>query len=402
MPHNTMSHSVRRAPSAVVVVGLAAITGLVPFAIDMYLASLPDIGREFTAPTWATQLTLTGYLLLLGAGQLVAGPITDAVGRRRPLIVGLSLFVIGAVLAAVAPSMAWLVVARLVQAIGGALAAVVANSTVRDRSSGHAATQLFAVLMTVTAVAPIIAPAIGGWLDAVLGWRSVFWVLAGLGITTLIYALAFLKESHPTEARQPLALGTTMRGYAALLSSRGFALPWAAMISMFMLLFTYIGGASYVYQDNYGVSSEAFGLLFAVAGVALMVGASAATRLAKRLQQHVLALSGVSIAAIGSVITVVATLVGAPIGILVVGVSVIMLGLGVAEPALMSNSMSAVKENAGQAAALLGAGQFVLGAAASGIAGVVVAFGPAAWALMLLVIVTLALALSHVSARTRH
>ncbi|MGO2111367.1 MAG: MFS transporter, partial [Pseudoclavibacter sp.] len=118
--------------------------------------------------------------------------------------------------------MSWLVAARLIQAIGGALAAVVANSTVRDKASGHAATQLFAVLMTVTAVAPIIAPAIGGWLDAALGWRSVFWVLAALGALTLLYALVCLKESHPAERRKPLALGATMRGYGALRSSRGF------------------------------------------------------------------------------------------------------------------------------------------------------------------------------------
>ncbi|MGO2112946.1 MAG: MFS transporter, partial [Pseudoclavibacter sp.] len=184
-------------------------------------------------------------------------------------------------------------------------------------------------------------------------------------------------------------------------SSRGFAVPWAAMIAMFMLLFTYIGGASYVYQDDYGVTSEAFGLLFAIAGFALMVGAAAASRSAQRLPQKVLALTGVGISAIGAVIAVAVTVISAPIWALVVGVSVIMLGLGVAEPALMSNSMSAVEENTGQAAALLGAGQFVLGAAASGIAGVFITFGPSAWAAMLLAIVVLALTLSFASIRAR-
>ncbi|WP_236568057.1 MULTISPECIES: multidrug effflux MFS transporter [unclassified Nocardiopsis] len=398
---NTMAPISSRTAQPTVVVGLAAIVGLVPFAIDMYLASLPDIGREFSAPVWATQLTLTGYLLLLGAGQLVAGPITDAVGRRRPLIVGLALFVIGSVIAALAPTMTWLIVARLFQATGGALAAVVANSTVRDRASGHAATQLFAVLMTVTALAPIVAPAVGGWLDTVLGWRSVFWALAILGIVTLLYAAAFLKESHPVERRRPLAIGSTVRGYLSLISNRAFVLPWAAMVSMFMLLFAYIGGASYVYQDDYGVSSEAFGLLFASTGIALMAGALGASRLAKRLQQNTLAVTGVALSGVGSALAVIVTITGAPIGLLVASIAVIMLGLGVSEPALMSNSLSSVEENTGQAAALLGAGQFVFGATTSGIAGLVVAFGPVAWTVLLLAIVLVALMLSLASTRTR-
>lgn len=397
--NHTMAPVSSRAAAPTVVVGLAAIVGLVPFAIDMYLASLPDIGQEFSAPVWATQLTLTGYLLLLGAGQLVAGPITDAVGRRRPLLVGLALFVAGSVLAAVAPSMSWLIVARLLQASGGALGAVVANATVRDRASGHAATQLFAVLMTVTALAPIVAPAVGGWLDGLLGWRSVFWVLAILGVLTSLYAAAFLKESHPAERRTPLALASTVRGYSILLTSRSFILPWAAVISMFMLLFAYIGGASYIYQDDYGVSSEAFGLLFSCTGIALMAGAFGANRLAKRLEQNTLAVTGVALSVIGSALAVLVTVAGAPIGALVASIAVIMLGLGVAEPALMSNSLSSVEKNTGQAAALLGAGQFILGAAASGIAGLVVASGPIAWAALLLAIVLLALILSLASAR---
>ncbi|GAA5223688.1 multidrug effflux MFS transporter [Membranihabitans marinus] len=394
-----MAPEVTQRVKPTVVLGLASIVGLVPFAIDMYLASLPDISQEFAAPVWATQLTLTGYLLLLGAGQLVAGPITDAVGRRGPLMVGLVLFVAGAVLAALAPSMLWLIIARLLQAVGGALAAVVANATVRDRASGEGATQLFAVLMTVTALAPIIAPAVGGWLDGAWGWRSVFWALAALGAAVLLYCALFLKESHPAENRSTLALGSTLRGYGSLLTSRSFVLPWAAMVSMFMLLFAYIGGASYIYQDDYGVSSEAFGLLFASTGIALMVGAFAANRLAKTVRQHTLVLTGVALAGLGAALALTVAVTGTPIGALVGSIAVIMLGLGVSEPALMSNALSSVEENTGQAAALLGAGQFVLGAAAAGVTGMVVAFGPTAWTALLLAIVALALALSTGSAR---
>ena len=124
---------------------LAAVLGVGPFAIDMYLASLPEIGADFAAPSWMVQLTLTGYLIMLGAGQLVAGPVTDAFGRRRPLLLGLTIFIAACLLAAAAPSMAVLVVARMLQGAGAAMAFVVINSAVRDRVSGDAATRAFAV-----------------------------------------------------------------------------------------------------------------------------------------------------------------------------------------------------------------------------------------------------------------
>ncbi len=394
----TPTPATRRVTPAVVV-ALASIVGLVPFAIDMYLASLPEIGREFSAPNWATQLTLTGYLLLLGAGQLVAGPVTDAAGRRRPLLLGIGLFVIGSVTAALAPSMAVLVLARLLQGVGGALATVVANSSVRDRATGESATKLFAVLMTVTALAPIVAPAVGGWLDGLFGWRSVFWALAGLGTAVLILVTLFLQESLPVERRSRLAIAPVLRAYGSLLTTGAFLLPVAAMVSMFMLLFAYIGGSSYVYQDDYGVGSEAFGLLFASTAIALLIGASLANRLAARLSQQKLALLGVSVSVAGGVLAVLVTLAHLPIGALVGTMAVMMLGLGVSEPALMSNSLSAVEENTGQAAAMLGAGQFVLGSAASTAAGAAAGFGPTAWTCLLLAAVLLALLLSLVSSQ---
>ncbi|GAB3181744.1 multidrug effflux MFS transporter [Nesterenkonia halophila] len=384
---------------APVVLTLAAIVGLVPFAIDMYLASLPDIGEEFSAPAWITQLTLTGYLLLLGAGQLVAGPITDAVGRRRPLLLGLGLFTIGSLIAAAAPSMAVLVLARLLQGAGGALAAVVANSSVRDRVEGQAATRLFAVLMTVTALAPIVAPAAGGWLDGQFGWRSVFWVLAGLGVIVLLLVIPTLEESLPAERRSRLALGAVLRAYGSLLSSGAFLLPLAALISMFLLLFSYIGGSSYVYQEDYGVSSETFGVLFGSTGIALLIGAFVANRASARMTQPCLALLGVSLSVVGGVLALLITLAGLPLGALVGAMVVMMLGLGISEPALMSTSLSAVEENAGQAAALLGAGQFVLGAGASAVSGAAAGVGPAVWAGLLLAVVLLALVLSLIAAR---
>jgi len=393
-----MSTSVRLRLS--ITLSLAAIVGLVPFAIDMYLASLPQISQEFTAPVWVTQLTLTGYLLLLGLGQLLAGPLSDAIGRRTPLLTGLALFVIGSIIAALAPNITTLVLARLLQGIGGALAAVVATSTVRDRVQGPAAMKLFAVLMTVSALAPIIAPAAGGLLEGAAGWRSVFWTLAGLGAVVSLTSWFALPESLPQASRHRLKVRGVLTAYTGLLRTRTFSLPLAALATMFMVLFTYIGGASYVYQDQFGINPQTFGLIFGGTGIMLMLGAVAANRLADRTSTYRLSVLGITICLIGAAAAGIVAAVGMPLGALVAAMGVAMFGLGLSEPALMSLCMSAVQRHTGQAAALIGAGQFGLGAVATTIAGTLAAQGALPWTLLLAGLTTIALTLTLIGSRT--
>ena len=358
----------------------AAVVGLLPFAADMYLSSLPAIGDAFDSPVWVTQLTLTGFLLVLGLGQLVAGPITDALGRRRPLLLGLGLFTAGSLLAALAPSMAVLVAGRLLQGVGGALAVVIANSSVRDRTSGDAATRLYAVLMTVAGLAPVIAPTAGGVLEQIVGWRSVFIALAVLGALVTVGAAAFLPESLQQPSRTPFAPSGLASLYAGLLRTRGFAAPLAALSALFMMLFAYIGGASYVYQDHYGLDPAAFGLVFGATGLAFLLGAVIAHRVAGSMPAMRQALVGSAVALGGGAAAVLATAAGAPLVFVVLGLAVGLLGLGIAEPPLMSRCMSAVESSSGAAAALVGASQYALGAAATVVAGVLAASSPVLWA----------------------
>ena len=358
----------------------AAVVGLLPFAADMYLSSLPAIGAEFDAPVWVTQLTLTGFLLVLGLGQLVTGPITDALGRRRPLLFGLGLFTLGSLLAALAPSMAVLVAGRLLQGVAGALAVVIANSSVRDSAAGTAATRLYAVLMTVAGLAPVIAPTAGGLLEQVVGWRSVFIALTVLGALVMASAATFLPESLPQARRTPFAPRGLASLYGGLLRTRAFAVPLAALSALFMMLFAYIGGASYVYQDHYGLDPAAFGLLFGATGLAFLLGAVIAHRLAGSLPAVRQALVGSLVALGGGAAAVLATAAGAPMLFVVLGMAVGLLGLGIAEPPLMSRCMSAVESSTGAAAALIGASQYALGAAATVVAGVLAARSPVLWA----------------------
>lgn len=378
---------------------LAAVLGVGPFAIDMYLASLPEIGADFAAPSWTVQLTLTGYLIMLGAGQLVAGPVTDAIGRRRPLLLGLSIFIAACLLAAAAPSMAVLVVARMLQGAGAAMAFVVINSAVRDRVSGDAATRAFAVLVTVTSVIPMISPAVGGWVGELFGWRPVFLVLALIGAVSLGIVFRWLPESLPAQRRVPLAFAPVLRAYAGRQRSRWMLVPLGALAGTFVYLFCYLGGASYVYQGHYGVGQADFGMIFGVTGFASVGGAVIGHRLAHRLTTGQLGVLGMLIMVAGGVMATATALCTESLFLLALSVGFGLLSLGACEPAFMSLCMSSATSNVGAASALLGATQFLSGALTTALIAFPATLAPWAWAATMLGVAVVSLGLALLASR---
>lgn len=366
-----------------IVLVLTGAAALPPLAIDMYLASLPEISRVFDVPVSISQLTLTLFLLMLGVGQLIAGPVTDAVGRKKPLVTGLAVFAAGGVLAALAPTMGFLIFARLLQGAGGSIAVVVAYSSIRDHASGSAATKLYAVLMSVVGIAPVIAPTVGGFIDELFGWRAIFWALAALGVLLVLGAVMLMPESLPPARREPLALGASFRSYRVLLGTRAFVVPAAALVTFFGLLFAYIGGSSYVYQGHYGLSAGEFGVVFGASGLAMLVGTVLVNRLSGHFASLAIALAGGLITVVGAVAAVIAVSASSAFAPLLIAVVVTLFGLGLTEPALMGESMSSLQRNAGQAAALLGGSQFLLGAVATILIAPVSEASPAMWALVL-------------------
>jgi DHA1 family bicyclomycin/chloramphenicol resistance-like MFS transporter len=388
------------APPRSFTIALGAITALGPFAIDTYLSSLPSIGTEFGVTQAVTQLTLTGYLLALGLGQFVSGPLTDAFGRRRPLLAGLALFVLGCVLAAAAPSMTVLIASRLVQGVAGSLVFVVALSSVGDRAKGDQATRLFAALMVVAMTGPIIAPALGGVIEQFLGWRAVFVVLAALGVAATGLAFFILPESLPIADRAPMRLGPVLVIYGRLLTRVRFLLPWAAMSVAFVFLFSYIGGASYVYQGHYGLKQAQFGLVFGVTGVAALLGAVAANYLAHRISTSKLAIVGASVSFSGTVVALGGAWLDLPLAVVAAGIGIGIVGIGSLEAALMSICMTAAGDNRGSASGLIGAAQYLLGAAATATVAVVAVRSAEAWATLMSVAAGLCLILTVITVLT--
>ncbi|WP_223552512.1 multidrug effflux MFS transporter [Pseudomonas sp. BF-R-01] len=380
-------------------VSLAVIGALGPSAVDMYLASLPDIAHEYASSYASVQLTLTVFLLAMGAGQLVFGPMVDTLGRRRPLLAGLLVFSLSSLTAALAPSLEWLLVARFVQGLGSALTLVVIMSMVRDVAEGARAAQIFALLMTIEGLAPVIAPALGGFLSGHFGWRAIMVVLAVLGAGVLLNSVLALKETLPAEKRlawQPYAIMCT---YANIWRDPNFLLPALALAAVFFFLFAYIAGAAFVYQTHFGLSATSFGLVFGATGVAILLGAITAGRLVSRFGLSTLALFGAGCMLMGTLLTLVFAL-GEPhlIGV-VAGVALSLFGLGVCETTLMSLAMASQVRALGSTAALLGAFQLVISSSSTPLAGAVVERGVVEWALLLMLSALLVWGLTWLTTR---
>ncbi|GGU50798.1 Bcr/CflA family drug resistance efflux transporter [Pseudomonas laurentiana] len=394
-------HGVTQHPSPPVrfAVALALIGALGPSAVDMYLASMPAIAAEFRTSYAAVQLTLTVFLLAMGAGQLLFGPLIDALGRRRPLLAGLLLFILSSLWAARAETLDVLVVARFVQGLGSALTLVVIMSMVRDVAEGARAAQLFALLMTIEGLAPVFAPALGGVVGAHYGWRMIMLVLAAVGVVVLLNASLVLKETLPANQRMALRPIACLRTYGRIAADPQFLRPALALAAVFFFLFAYIGGAAYVYQHHYGLSVEAFGSLFGATGIAILLGAITAGRLVARKGLGRLALAGAGCMLVGSLLVLIGAVTASGLVGIVAGMALAMFGLGVAESTLMSMAMASQTRALGSTAALLGAFQLIISSFATPLSGIMAPLGPPHWALLLALAAALVAVLVRASAR---
>jgi DHA1 family bicyclomycin/chloramphenicol resistance-like MFS transporter len=340
-----------------------------PLSLDMYLPGLPQLGRELDASASATQLTLTACLAGLALGQLVAGPLSDRLGRRRPLLAGVALYAAASLLCALSPSIAVLILLRFVQGAAGAAGIVIGRAVVRDLYEGDAAARLFSSLMLVGGVAPILAPVIGGQLLHVTDWRGIFVVLAGLGAALLLAAFVGLSESLPPERRSSEGLAGTRRALRVLAADRRFA--GYAMTSGFVMgaMFAYIAGSPFVLQEIYGLSPQAYSLVFAANGLGIVAASYLSRSLIGRLRPAQLVHAGVAIAAVGAALLLVTVLLEAPVGFVLPALFLVVSPVGLVGPNATALALADHPSIAGAASALLGVAQFLIGAVAAPLVG---------------------------------
>ena len=361
---------------------LGFLTALGPLTIDMYLPSLPTISTDLQASAAAVQLTLTGTLVGLAFGQLLVGPLSDAVGRRMPLLAGIAVHVLASVLCVIAPNLATLGTLRVLQGLGAAAAAVVATAMVRDLFDGLSAARLFSRLMLVVGVAPILAPTIGGLVLNWTSWRGVFVVLTVIGVTIMAMSALVLPETLPATRRRNGGVLGTVGDYGRLFTDRVYVgLILVAGLAM-AALFAYVSGSSYVLQDSYGLSEQQFALVFAGGAVGLIGATQLNVRLLRRwTPQQIMGVSllaGLGFALV--LLVLAATEVGGLVGILI-PLWLTLATVGLIMPNAPALALSRHGEAAGTAAALLGAVQFGVGALAAPLVGVL-GVGPVAMSIV--------------------
>lgn len=257
-----------RAPSHALTLGLLSAIGL--FALDMYLPALPTISANLHADSHAVQASLISFFAAMAVSQIVYGPLSDMFGRKRPLYVGLVLYIIGAIGCALSPSIDWLVGFRFLQGMGACAGVVIARAIVRDLHTGPAAAQLMSRLMLVFSVSPILAPLAGSLVTVFGDWRLIFWVMVGAGLLGLVVALFFLEETRLPAARSESSLGSALKSYATLVRDpyyMGLVLIASFGMSSYMI---YVANSAFVLIEHYGLSPSFYSIVFSCNAVAFI------------------------------------------------------------------------------------------------------------------------------------
>ena len=351
-----------------IVVLLGALAMLGPFSIDTYLPGFPAIAKTFGTKIEVVEITLAVYFVGLAFGQLFYGPFADSVGRKKPLYIGLVMYILASLGCAFAPNIATLTVLRFVQAIGGCAPMLISRTVVRDYFQPREAARIFSFLMLVVGVSPVIAPLIGGWLVVHLNWRANFYMVSIMGALILLFVFLFLKESLPAEQRRPLNLGYTMRLYGSLLREPIF-MTYALSGSFIAAgMFAYLEGSPLVFIELNHVSADRFGLFFGAIAVGLVAAAQINGFLVRKVHPHVLFRWVLIIAAIAGVTLFITAETGA-FGFwgILVPLFVFVSCNGAAFPNATALALAPHGKDAGSAAAVLGCIQFALGGLGGGL-----------------------------------
>lgn len=357
--------------TAATVALLGALTAVGPFAIDMYVPGFPEMGRSLGASDSAIQLSMTAFLAGLVTGQLLIGPLSDSLGRRRPLLAGTALFAALSLVCALAPDIAVLNGLRFLQGVAGAAGMVLARAVLTDLFHGPRLPRYFSLLGMVLGVAPVIAPVLGTGILAAGSWRTVFVALAVLGAVLFVAVLAALPESLPAEQRHPGGIGGTFRAMGGLLRHRAFLGCALTLGFAAAALFSYIAGSSFVFQEVYGTSAARYSLVFAVNAGAMMLAGAAFGALSGRLPIPALLGGSVTlaVAAAAAHVALIGT-VGGSTTLTWICLFAVSAGIGGIFPAAMSLGQALGRPATGAASAVLGGLQFLFGAAASPLTGV--------------------------------
>ena len=341
---------------------LALLTSLGPLSIDMYLPALPQMASDFGVSTQMVANTLPAYFLGLALGQLIYGPLSDRIGRKKPLYFGLLLYIVASMLCVFATSEWSLIAARILQAVGGCVGVVIARAAIRDRLDMQASAQAFASMMIVMGIAPIIAPSLGAMVLRFFTWHAVFVFLTLMGVICLLCVHFFFKESLAPERRLKLNINQVGSLYAVIFTDRSFRWPMLAGCFSGGVLFCYISSSASVLMDDYGLNQQQFAYAFGINAFGIMLFSTLNKKLAHQFSVLGRLKIGGTIQLIGAAILFIAGLMGQiPLWMVLSGMFLAVAGIGFTGPNAMALAMSEQGSRAGTASAIMGSMQFACG-----------------------------------------
>lgn len=373
-PTTTPAVAAPRRTGLLVTLALGGLTALPPLSMDMYLPALPQVTDALHSPAATVQLTLTACLAGLALGQLVVGPLSDRWGRRRPLLVGMVVYVLATAVCAFAPSAGLLIGFRLLQGLAGAAGIVISRAVVRDLYDGVAMARFYSTLMLISGVAPIVAPVIGGQILRVTSWRGVFVVCTVIGALLTVVVWRLVQETLPPADRHTGELRSTFGSMRRLLADRVFTGYVLAGGFAFAALFTYVSASSFVVQDVYGASAQTFSLLFGLNSIGLVAAGQLNGKvLVGRIDMDRVLAVGLALVTAASVALVLLTTgvfgrAGLPA--IAAALFVLMAAMGLVLPTANTQALLRTRHSVGSASALLGTSSFLIGAVFSPLAGV--------------------------------
>ncbi|UBV45374.1 multidrug effflux MFS transporter (plasmid) [Deinococcus taeanensis] len=346
---------------------LGLMQAVMPLSIDLYLPGLPTIARDLSVSSGAAQATLAVFLIGVALGQITYGPLTDKYGRKPPLLAGLTIFVLGGVLCALAPSITVLIAGRFLQALGASASAVITAAVVRDLWSGKALADRLSILMLIMGVAPILAPSLGGLILTHVGWHGLFWLLALFGVLMLV-TVTMLPETSSAQERADTRLRDAATNYLALLRNTPFMLYVLAGACMAGVLFAYLTGSSFMYIGTLGVSPGLFAVLFGVNAAGLILASQVNRALLRRFELYAVVRAAV-LAAVVMAALLLAVVTSGQISVwtLTPVLFLLLASIGFIFPNLAALAFGNVRERMGSASALQGTTQSAIGATAGGL-----------------------------------
>jgi DHA1 family bicyclomycin/chloramphenicol resistance-like MFS transporter len=340
---------------------LSLLTVFGPISMDLYLPVLPALTRDLGAATSTAQLTVTTCLFGLGAGQLLAGPLSDRFGRRRPLLIGVVAYVATSVLCAASPTVETLVAARFVQGLAGGVGIVIAQAAGRDLYSGGRLLRYYGRLTVLAGLAAIVGPVVGGQLAEITDWRGIFGFLAAIGVLLLVACLLVFRETLPAELRVAGGLAQTGRDMRRLLSDRRYV--GVVLVAGFLstALFAYLSGATFLLQDIYGLSPQGYSYAFGLNSLGFMVFGFLGGRLSERWSEAGTLVTGLAMCVVGAGGLLATATLHLPLIAVVLSLFTMVSGVAVTTPPTTSLALAGYPDIAGTASSFLGVARFAFG-----------------------------------------